>query len=255
MLLPYLGSRLRGDDMPLPLTVGAIVGCPLPLHHAADLRAAAPAILAFAAVYPGADLEIAGGGVAADEVPERRPARPDRRAQAVLDRAYEARAALPRQPARARARMDRGEVQALRGVDIADADDAPAVHQELLDRGAVRASERVQPVGVEGARQRLDAHVTEKRMLRGRLRGPEHRAEAARVAQAQDPRRLARGAATAVADNQVEMVVFSGNRARGDEAQASRHAQVQDQVAVAAIEQQALAAPYDRAHFASGEGA
>ena len=41
----------------------------------------------------------------------------------------------------------------------------------------------------------------------------------------------------------------------GDQAQAARHAEVQDQVAVAAIEQQVFAAPRDRAHSRPGERA
>ena len=65
------------------------------------------------------------------------------------------------------------------------------------------------------------------------LPGPEHRAEAPRVPQAQDPG----------AEIQVDMIVLAGRGSGGHQAQAARHAQVQDQVAVAAVEQQVFAAP------------
>jgi hypothetical protein len=65
---------------------------------------------------------------------------------------------------------------------------------------------------------------------------PDQRAEAARVAQAQH----------ALAEDEVDVVVLLRGAARGDQAQAARHAQVQDQPAAAmgalAIEQQVFAA-------------
>ena len=107
--------------------------------------------------------------------------------------------------------MDRGKEQALGCVDVADADDAASVHEKLLDRGAVSARERMQAPAVERAGERLDAQMADQRMLPRRLLRPKHRAEAARVAQAQQ----------LLADGEVEMVVLAGGRSGGDHAQAA----------------------------------
>src|SRR6185295_8930885 len=116
--------------------------------------------------------------------------------------------------------MDCGEEQAFRGIDIADADDLPGVHEELLDRGTPPARERMQARAVERARERFDAEVAEQRMRRGRLRGPEYRAEAARIAQAQQ----------LAADSHVEVIMLARRCTRSDHAQAARHAKVHDEV-------------------------
>ena len=86
----------------------------------------------------------------------------------------------------------------------------------------------------ERARQRLDAEVREQRMRGGVAGGPQHGAEAARVAQ---PQRQ-------VAEHRDRSGRASpgGSPAR-THAQAARHAEMQDQVAGAAVEQQVLAAP------------
>src|SRR5262245_32754003 len=72
---------------------------------------------------------------------------------------------------------------------------------------------------------------------------PEQRDEAPRIAQPEQT----------LADRDVDVVVLPRRGARRDEAQASRHAQVQDQVAVAAVEQKIFSAPLDRVHSAPGE--
>ena len=165
----------------------AVVRRALSLLDLANDVAAAPARLPGTVVDPVALLEIPGVAVGADEVAQGRAAGADRCAQGVLDRGSELGAALERELSRRGARMDAGEEQALVRVDVADTDDAPAVHQERLDAGAVRPRELVQPRRMQRARQRLDAKVHEQRMRIDVRGGPQHRAEAARVAQAKNP--------------------------------------------------------------------
>jgi len=107
--------------------------------------------------------------------------------------------------------MDPGAEQALAGVDVADAGDPPRVHQEQLDRRAVRARERVQALRMQRARQRLEPEMRKQRMRLRACRGPQHCAEAARIAQPQDT----------IAEQQVEVIVLAGRRARRQQAQAS----------------------------------
>src|SRR2546421_10696897 len=97
--------------------------------------------------------------VRADVVAQARAAGPDRRPQRVLDRLCEPRALLARQTVGPGARMDAGAEQALGRVNVADADDAASVHQELLDRGAMRARQGVEPRRIERARKRLDTEI------------------------------------------------------------------------------------------------
>ena len=99
--------------------------------------------------------------------------------------------------------MPRAE-QALARVDVADADDALRVHEELLGREAQAAAQLVQASAVECGGQRLDAEMRDQRMRVDVLVGPQHRAEAARVAQAQAP----------FAEHEVEVVVLTRGRAR-----------------------------------------
>src|SRR6267154_2777205 len=74
---------------------------------------------------------------------------------------------------------------------------------------------------------------------------PQHHAEAARIAQAQ------RGGA----ENEVHVIVIAGERFRVDRAQASRHAQVHDERAGVALEQQILSAPLQAPHPLADEDA
>jgi hypothetical protein len=99
----------------------------------------------------------------------------------------------------------------------------------------------MQAAAVEGARQRLDAEMPDQGMRLGRPAGPEHGAKAARIAHSQN----------LLAENDVYMVMLAGLRAWGDQAQAARHPQVQDQMAAAAVQQQILASTADRPHLAA----
>jgi hypothetical protein len=85
------------------------------------------------------------------EIAQRRAAGADRRAQRVLDCLRELLALFSSEAARRFPRVDTCAEQALGCVDVADPDDAPAVHQELLDRRSVSAGKRVQALGVERA--------------------------------------------------------------------------------------------------------
>src|ERR1041384_4205802 len=194
-------------------------------------------------VDPIALLEVAGIAVGADEVAQARAAGADRRAPRPLDRRPEPGAPFKRQLSRRHARMDAGEEQALVRIDVADADDAPTVHEEPLDAGAMRPGELMQALRMQLARERLDAEVNQQRMRVDVGAGPQHRAEAARIAQPQNP----------VTKLKVEVIVLLRRSAGGQHAQAPGHSQVQDQMAVAAVDEEVFAAALYRAHLAPRE--
>jgi hypothetical protein len=73
---------------------------------------------------------------------------------------------------------------------------------------------------------------------------PQHRTEAARVAQAHQ---------RAVAEQQIEMVMLIWWRVRWQDAQTAGHTQVQDQCAAAAIHQQVFGAALERMYLLSAQ--
>ncbi len=164
--------------------------------------------------------------------------------EGILDHGDQLRTAGHRQTAGFRPGVDSGPEQAFVGVDISDADDSLRIHQEQLYRHAVAAGERVQALGIERRQQRFDAEPGNQAMVGDVFAGPEHGTEPARIAQ---PQQLA---AAFAANHEVEVIMLSGRCARLKNPQASRHPQVQDQMPVAAIHQNVLAAPFDRADCA-----
>ena len=95
--------------------------------------------LAGAAIDAVLLLEIAGVAVAVDEIAQGAAARGDRQIQDVLHSRRQSGAAVLAQPSGCGFRADAGGKQRFVGVDVADADDDVAVHQELLDRGSAAA--------------------------------------------------------------------------------------------------------------------
>ena len=87
---------------------------------------------------PAVDLqllsEIARFAVAVDEVPQRGPALFDGARQHLLDRDRKPPVALARDPSAGPPGMDAAHEKRLVGVDVADADDHPAIHHEALYR-------------------------------------------------------------------------------------------------------------------------
>src|SRR6185436_7958018 len=213
------------------------------LDDALDRRAAAPARHPRAVVHQGVILEVARLAVAADEIAQARAARLDGRAQRELDRRDKLFVFFQGNFSRPPARLDPRAEQALARVDVADTDHALRVHEELLDRNSQASREPVQARAGQRARQRLDAEVREQRVAIDVATRPEHRAKAARIAQAQ----------ALIAEQQVEVIVLARRRARRDEPQAARHAEMKNEVSIAAIDQQIFAAPANRAHLASRE--
>jgi len=78
-----------------------------------------------------------------------------------------------------------------------------------------------------------------------RVLRPQHGAETPRVAQPQH----------AIAEDEIEVIVLFRRRPRRQHTQAPGHAQVQDEVAIAAVDEQVLASPLDAAHLAPREQA
>jgi len=107
---------------------------------------------AAAIVNPVALLEVARITVGADEVAQARAAGADRLTQRELDRGHQLGALFERDLAGRLARIDARDKQAFARIDVADAHDAPRIHEEELDRDARAAGERVQVRCVERAR-------------------------------------------------------------------------------------------------------
>ena len=112
-----------------------------------------------------------------------------------------------------------------------------AVHQQRLDRCTTPAGDGEQPVTGEFVTKRLDTEPGEQRRQRRRVRLPEHDTEAARVGKPED----------GVGEDDVDVIVAAGRRSGRHEAQAARHAEVDDQgtvlAATATVQQQILATP------------
>jgi hypothetical protein len=126
----------------------------------------------------------------------------------------------------------------LAGVNISDSGNEPRVHQQLLDRYPTITRQAEQRLAVERLGERLDAEPGQQWMHAGVARPPDHGAEAARVAHSQD----------LFPDTQVEMIVRTGRLGGRYHAQAARHAQMHDERAAIAFDDQVLATPTDVAH-------
>ena len=107
----------------------------------------------------------------------------------------------------------------------------------------MRAREREETRRVECSRKRLDAQAGNQRMLVYCGLSPQHGAEAPRIPQAHH----------AIAKHEIEVIVLFCRRAVRQDAQAARHAEVQDQVPVAEVYEQVFPAASNRLHFAPGE--
>ena len=80
--------------------------------------------------------------------------------------------------------MNARHEQGFGSVDVAYADDDPAVHDELLDRQASTAGAFVKPVAIESIAQWLRSEMCQQFVAFTRGIHPEQRAEAPRVVEA-----------------------------------------------------------------------
>jgi hypothetical protein len=117
--------------------------------------------------------------------------------------------------------MNPGEKKCFAGVDVADTGDYLTVHQKRLYRNPPALRESVQPLGVEAILERLRAQIPQKRVFEGVIPGPKGGAEASWIAETQ---------AAAVAHNHVQVIVLLRRQFPGHNAQASGHAEMQNQV-------------------------
>src|SRR6267378_2231426 len=141
--------------------------------------------------------------------------------------------------------MDARPEQAFVRVNVSDPDYDAGVHQQLLDADVAAARGAIEELGREMLAERLDAEPREQRMAKRVAVFPQHHAEAARIAQAQRD----------TAENEVHMIVLAGESSRFDHTQAPRHAQVNDERAGVAFEQQVLSTPHQAFHLLADEDA
>src|SRR5581483_4412976 len=180
---PYKRANRPKD---LLLAARAIEGGARALHQAADLAAAARAREALAAVDGQSVLVLAGGAVGVDVVGEAGAAVGDAALEHGDDRRVQPRGALGREGVGAAARGDRGVVQRLARVDVADAGEARLVEQERLDVAARGAELRAQVAGGERGIERVEAEnlqLRRRRQIRSVITA--QNAESARVDVAQ----------------------------------------------------------------------
>src|SRR5215470_14345993 len=128
--------------------------------------------------------------------------------------------------------------QALVRVDVPHAGHESVVHQELLDGDAPSARRGVEAATGECARERLHPEMREERVARRVADVPEDGAEAPRIAKAHCD----------VADAEIEMIVGSRRLGGRNDPQAARHAEMEDQGSLAAIEEEVLRAARDGAN-------
>src|SRR6266851_9194803 len=141
--------------------------------------------------------------------------------------------------------MDARPEQAFVRVNVPDPDHDVGVHQQLLDADVAAARGPIEELRRELFAERLDAEPGEQGMSERVAVVPQHQAEAARIAQAQRD----------AAENEVHMIVLERKGPRVDQPQAPRHAQVHDERAGVALEQQILSAPLQALHPPSDEDA
>ena len=144
--------------------------------------------------------------------------------------------ALARDAAGRALRRDAGAEQRLGGVDVADADDDPLVHEEILDRPPAPARAREEIVAVERVAERFGTEVAQQ-LVRAAGRLPEPATEAARVVEAQQASRI---------EHEVDVVVRAQRDVGREHAQRPGHAEVHDHGARLGVQQQVLRAALDR---------
>lgn len=162
-----------------------------------------------------------------NEVTQAAATRCDGGKERFLDDGHETLQARERNLACRRTRVDAGAKQAFGRIDVADADDAVAIHERWFD-GCLDALEMIfEPQRIKGRVKRLDTELGEQGMLANIAREPQHRTKAARIAQAQG----------GVFKHQIDVVMFLRRRAQrvrcviGQQAQAAGHAQMNEQMA------------------------
>ena len=133
---------------------------------------------------------------------------------------------------------DAGAEQGLVGVDVADSGHNCPVHEELLHRDPASPAHPEEIGAVKGRGQRFRADAGQERMGCGGIRGPDHGAEFARVVETEHG---------AIFKDDVEMIVFAGERRPGEQPEKAGHPQMDDEPPRFTVEEQILPPPLDGA--------
>jgi hypothetical protein len=179
-----------------------------------------------------------------DVIAQRRAAGADRLVQHRPDRCDERIHSRATHPPGGERRPDAGTKQRLARVDVADTGHNPRIHDECLDGRAAAACALPQRCTGEFLRERLGCEAREQPVARGL---------ASREQDAAEPARVVEPEATPGVEHEIEVVVHERRRGRVEDAEASRHAEVQDQGAGVGFDQQVLRAPADAADARSRE--
>src|SRR5262247_1247488 len=220
------------------LTAGAVEARPGALEDPPDRPPAHPAGHSCPVVDEVLALKVPGRAIGVHEVAERTAASGQRVGERGPHRLGESLAATEGEAAGCRPGVDPRAEQALVRVDVPNAGHESMVHQELLDGNAPPARRGVEAAAGECARERLDLEMREEWVARRVADVPEHSAEAPRIAEAYRD----------VADAEVEVIEGSWRLGRRNDPQAARHAEMQDQGSLPAVEQEVFRAARDGAN-------
>jgi gamma-glutamyltranspeptidase/glutathione hydrolase len=234
----YAASDPRGEGeatvLPPPgstLTPAAIETRPLTDHGPANRCVADRARFPRTVVYTQLIAKISRATVTSDEIPQGGPTQRDRVIQRRPDLIGETAITEPADPPRRPRRMDPRSEQRFTRVDVSDSYDDPAIHNKILHRQLAFACPLVQVITGEPRVPRLRPEVAQQFVPLERRPRPQHRAETARVPEAQN---------TLPAEYDVDVVVGRWRLVYREDTQASGHPQMDDQGAVRGAEQEIL---------------
>ena len=179
-------------------------------------------------------LEVAGGAAFVDEVAQRGATLFESGGQHFADGGGQAAVAGEREPSGGALGRDTGAEQRFAGVDVADADDDVAVHDEGFDGGGAAPGTGMEVFAGKALFEGFRAERREKRVLARIFSSPKQAAKAAGVVIAE---------AEAAGEDEVVMIVLAGRAGGGSDAETPGHAEMDEQRARPGPEQQVFAAP------------
>ena len=202
------------------------------MDDAFDRRAAGVTGLGFAIVDAEGLFEVAGFAAFVEEIAQGGAAHFDGGGEDFADGGREAFEAREADFASGEGGADAGHEEGFAGVDVADADDAVAVHDEGLDGGLAVAGEVVEVAGGEVGAEGFGAEVFEEGMEGGVAMDPLDGAEAAGVVEPEFH---------AGVEAESDVVVFAPGDGGGKDAEAAGHAEVDEEGAARGGEEEVFA--------------
>lgn len=224
------------------LATRAIKARTLPLPDLFDICTTFPARLPGPAINPILLLEISGIAVAANEIAQAAAACFYRAPEGFLDCLRQSRASSRSNPAGSVGGINTGKKERFVCVNVSDADDNAAVHQYLFNAGATVSGFAIKQLAVERFGKGFGSQVRQQGVIGGISRSPQHSPKATGIPKTENH---------AVIQEQIDMIVllWSDISCKGQQSQAAGHAEMQDQRASTAVEQEVFSATRYRSDF------